>query len=59
MAKEKTEFKKKEELKKVKLGEIFECEGHLYAIQIPKTASTEPNLNYGRSIYEFITIDGI
>jgi hypothetical protein len=42
--------------KKVKLGEIFECENKLYAIQIPNTASVETNLNGGRNIYEFIIL---
>jgi len=45
-----------EKTKQVKLGEIFECEGKLYAIQIPNTASTESNLSGGRNVYEFILI---
>jgi hypothetical protein len=48
----------KENITKVKLGEIFECEGHLYAIQIPISPDAETNLNYGRSIFEFIEING-
>lgn len=39
--------------KKIKLGEIFEVEGKLYSIQMPKTGSESTNLNYGRNIYEF------
>ena len=42
--------------KQIKLGEIFECEGKLYAIQIPKTATIDTSLSGGREIYEFIII---
>jgi len=42
-----------EKTKQVKLGEIFEVEGKLYAIQIPNTPSTESSLSDGRNIYEF------
>lgn len=44
------------ETKQIKLGEIFECEDKLYAIQIPETASTDSNLSGGRNIYELISI---
>jgi hypothetical protein len=53
MAKKKTEFKMGKNPKKIKLGEIFEVEGKLYAIQIPQTASQESYLAGGRQIYEF------
>jgi hypothetical protein len=42
--------------KQVNLGEIFECEGKLYAIQIPESASTDTNLSGGRNFYEFIVL---
>ena len=53
MAKKKTEFKMGKKPKKLKLGELFEVEGKLYAIQIPETASHESYLAGGRQIYEF------
>ena len=53
MAKKKTEFKMSKNPKKIKLGEIFEVEGKLYAIQVPATASQEARLDGGREIYEF------
>jgi hypothetical protein len=46
-------IKNMEKTKQVKLGEIFEVEGKLYAIQIPNTPSTESSLSDGRNIYEF------
>jgi hypothetical protein len=48
-----------EKTKQVKLGEIFEVEGYLYAIQIPKTASSDNSLMGGREIFEFIIIDSL
>ena len=45
-----------EKTKQVKLGEIFEVDGKLYAIQIPQTASINTNLSGGRNIYEFILL---
>ena len=42
--------------KQVNLGEIFECDGKLYAIQIPNSPSTDTNLSGGRNLYEFIVI---
>jgi hypothetical protein len=56
MAKKKTNFKMEENPPKLKLGEIFEVEGKLYAIQVPRTASEDSYLNGGRQIYEFIVI---
>ena len=53
MAKKKTEFKMGKKPKKLKLGELFEVEGKLYAIQIPETASQDAYLAGGRQIYEF------
>ena len=53
MAKEKTNFKMEKIPPKLKLGEVFEVEGKLYAIQIPTTASQETRLNDGREIFEF------
>jgi hypothetical protein len=53
MAKKKTEFKMRKNPKKIKLGELFEVEGKLYAIQIPATASHDSYLAGGRQIYEF------
>jgi hypothetical protein len=47
----------KSKFDQVKLNHIFECEGRLYAIAIPKTASGESNLSGGRSIFEFFTMD--
>jgi hypothetical protein len=41
---------------KVKLNTIFECDGKLYAIVKPDTTSGDSNLQYGRSIFEFILI---
>ena len=43
-------------ISKVKLNEIFECEGKLYAIAKPDTASGDSNLQYGRSMFEFIRL---
>ncbi len=45
-----------ENVKQIKLGEIFEVEGKIYAIQIPVSPSTETNLNDGRLIVELITL---
>jgi hypothetical protein len=36
----------------VKLGEIFECEGRLYSIVIPESASVEATLEGGRCILQ-------
>jgi hypothetical protein len=44
---------KKPRFRQVKLNEIFECEGKLYAIAIPTTASNETNLSGGRNMFEF------
>jgi len=49
----KTEFKLEKTPPKLKLGEVFEVEGKLYAIQVPQTASEETRLNGGREIFEF------
>lgn len=38
---------------KVKLNQIFECEGKLYSIALPKTPSVKSNLSSGRIIAEF------
>jgi len=43
-------------ISKVKLNEIFECDGELYAIAKPDTASGNSNLQYGRSMFEFIRL---
>lgn len=48
-----TKFKMKKTPPKIKLGEVFEVEGKLYAIQIPQTASQETHLDGGREIFEF------
>ena len=53
MAKKQTEIKMSETPPKIKLGEVFEVEGKLYAIQIPATASQEARLDGGREIFEF------
>jgi hypothetical protein len=53
MAKKKTEFKMGKNPKKIKLGELFEVEGKLYAIQVPATPSHDSYLAGGRQIYEF------
>ena len=53
MAEKKTDFKMEKVPPKLKLGEVFEVEGKLYAIQIPQTASQEARLNGGREIFEF------
>ena len=53
MAKNQTEIKMSETPPKIKLGEVFEVEGKLYAIQVPATASQEARLDGGREIYEF------
>jgi hypothetical protein len=53
MEDKKTEFKLEKTHPKLKLGEVFEVEGKLYAIQIPATASQETRLNDGREIFEF------
>jgi hypothetical protein len=49
----KTDFKMKKTPPKIELGEVFEVEGKLYAIQIPQTASQETRLDGGREIFEF------
>ena len=59
MAKEKTNFKMEENPTKLKLGEVFEVEGKLYAIQIPKTGTEDTPLSGGRQIYEFTVIPGL
>jgi hypothetical protein len=38
--------------KQVKLGEIFECEGRLYSIAVPDSASVETTLDGGRCIIQ-------
>jgi hypothetical protein len=53
MEDKKTEFKMEKTPPKLKLGEVFEVEGKLYAIQKPATASEETRLNDGREIFEF------
>ena len=53
MAKNQTEIKMSETPPKIKLGEVFEVESKLYAIQVPATASQEARLDGGREIYEF------
>jgi hypothetical protein len=45
---------KKPRFRQVKLNQVFECEGKLYTIAVPNTASTETNLSGGRSLVEFI-----
>lgn len=56
MEKKKTDFKMAETPTKLKLGEVFDVEGKLYAIQIPQTASQDAYLAGGRQIYEFIVM---
>ena len=41
---------------KVKLNTVFECEGKLYSIAIPKTPSIDTNLSGGRELFEFIIL---
>jgi len=53
MAKKQTIIKMTETPPKIKLGEVFEVEGRLYAIQVPATASQEACLEGGREIFEF------
>ena len=53
MAKKTANFKIGKTHPKIKLGEVFEVEGKLYAIQVPQTASEETRLNGGREIFEF------
>ena len=53
MSDKKTIIKMSETPPKIKLGEVFEVEGKLYAIQIPATASQETHLDGGRQIFEF------
>jgi hypothetical protein len=59
MAKEQTQIKMSETPPKIKLGEVFEVEGKLYAIQKPATASDEARLSDGREIYEFFYMNDI
>lgn len=40
------------EQKTVSLGEVFECEGQLYAIAISKLPSVKSTLKGGRNIFE-------
>ena len=42
--------------KKIKLGEIFECEGRLYAIQIPTSVTTETTLDGGRCMIQLVIL---
>lgn len=49
--------KKNKKIKSVNLNEIFICDGNLYAIAVPKTASNSSNLSDGRSIFEFVKIN--
>jgi len=49
----KTNFRMEKTPPKIKLGEVFEVEGKLYAIQIPATASEETRLSGNREIFEF------
>jgi len=42
--------------KKIKLGEIFECEGRLYVIQVPTTVTTDTTLDGGRCIIQLVTL---
>lgn len=42
--------------KKIKLGEIFECEGRLYAIQVPTTPSIDTPLDGGRCIIQLVIL---
>jgi hypothetical protein len=53
MSDNKTEIRMTETPPKIKLGEVFEVEGRLYAIQIPATSSQETRLDGGRDIFEF------
>lgn len=53
----KTKIKFKSNYKKVKLNHIFECDGRLYSIAIPTTASSDTNLEGGRNIYQFYVMD--
>jgi hypothetical protein len=53
MSDKQTEIKMSETPPKIKLGEVFEVEGRLYAIQIPATPSQEARLDGGREIFEF------
>jgi hypothetical protein len=53
MSDKKTEIKMTETPPKIKLGEVFEVEGKLYAIQVPATASEETRLSGNREIFEF------
>ena len=56
MDEKKTEFKMTETPPKIKLGEVFEVEGMLYAIQTVETASQVAHLNGGRQIFEFFVM---
>lgn len=38
--------------KQVKLGEIFECEGRLYSIAVPDSASVDTPLDGGRCLIQ-------
>jgi hypothetical protein len=53
MEKETTNFKMEVTPPKLKLGEVFEVDGMLYAIQVPQTATQETRLNRNREIFEF------